>query len=51
MAFTLISTFINATIGFFLADMLFWILSLVILGIVLYISWKKVYTANWVTLF
>ena len=41
MAFTLISVFINATIGLFLVDMLYWIFSLIILGIVLYISWKK----------
>ncbi|PNR99001.1 hypothetical protein X928_08435 [Petrotoga miotherma DSM 10691] len=41
MAFTLISVFINATIGFFLVDMLLWILSLLILSIILYISWKK----------
>ncbi|PNR99239.1 hypothetical protein X927_06140 [Petrotoga mexicana DSM 14811] len=41
MAFTLISVFINVTIGLFLVDMLYWIFSLIILGIVLYISWKK----------
>ncbi|KUK83494.1 MULTISPECIES: hypothetical protein [Petrotoga] len=41
MAFTLISVFINSTIGFFLVDMLYWIFSLVILGIIMYISWRK----------
>lgn len=41
MAFTLISVFINVTIGLFLVDMLYWIFSLIILGIILYISWKK----------
>jgi len=41
VAFTLISAVISATLGFFLVDTLFWTFSLIILGIILYISWKK----------
>ncbi|WP_146738345.1 hypothetical protein [Petrotoga sp. 9PW.55.5.1] len=41
MSFTLISVFASAVVGFFLVNSIAWVLSLVVLSLILFVSWKR----------
>lgn len=41
MAFTIISIFVSASLGFFLVDLVYWLISCIIFGIITYLTFKR----------